>query len=125
MKTVAGLLLCTLAIGSSAVAVAENGKSVMMAGDLQEICTDSSAESKAACRFYIFGVTQGVGMGMSIADGKTKSGRPCIPEDASGSALELAVKMKLGQDLMGYPEDRKLDATGLIGAILVHTFPCR
>lgn len=125
MKTVAGLLLCTLAIGSSDVAVAEDGRSVMTAGDLQEICTGSSAESNAACRFYILGVTQGVGMGMSIADGKTKGGRPCIPEDASGSALDLAVKMKLGQNLMVYPEDKKLDATGLIGAILVHTFPCR
>jgi hypothetical protein len=32
--------------------------------------------------------------------------------------------MKLGQDLMVFPEDKKLDAAGLISAILVHTFPC-
>lgn len=62
---------------------------------------------------------------MMVADGMTKGGRPCIPEDISGSALELAVKMKLGQVLMVYPDDKKLDASGLIGAILVQTFPCR
>jgi hypothetical protein len=38
----------------------------MTGADLQEICTDPSAAGKAACRFYILGVTQGVSMGMSI-----------------------------------------------------------
>lgn len=97
----------------------------MTGGDLQEICTSQSTESKAACHFYILGITQGVSLGMGIADGKTNGGRPCIPDNMSGSALELAVKMKLGQDLMVYPKDKKLDAAGMIGAILVNTFPCR
>ncbi len=123
MKIAIGVLLCALAFVSPAGAVDNGG--AMTGGDLQEICTNSSAESKAACRFYILGITQGVSMGMSIADGKTKGGRPCIPDNTSGSALELAVKMKLGQDLMVYPEDKKLDAAGLIGAILVNTFPCQ
>jgi hypothetical protein len=97
----------------------------MTAGDLQEICIGSSAESKASCRFYLLGITQGISLGMGIADGKTQGGRPCIPENLSASAIELAVKMKMGQDLMVYPDDRKLDASGLVGAILVSTFPCR
>ena len=97
----------------------------MTAGDLQEICIASDAGSKLACRFYILGITQGIDLGMSIADGKTQGGRPCVPENASASALELAVKMKLGQDLMVFPNDRKLDASGLVGAILIRTFPCR
>jgi hypothetical protein len=46
----------------------------MTAGDLQQICIDSSAESKSACRFYLLGITQGISMGMSIADGKTQGG---------------------------------------------------
>ena len=78
----------------------------MTAGDLQQICIDSSAESKAACRFYLLGITQGISMGMTIA-------------------IELAVKLKLGEDLMVFPDDRKLDASGVVGAILVSTFPCR
>ena len=123
MRAVIGALLCTLAFVSPAGA-ADNG-GAMTGGDLQEICTDPSAEGKAACRFYILGITQGVSLGMNIADGKTKNGRPCIADNTSGSALELAVKMKLAQDLMVYPEDKKLEASGLIGAILVNTFPCR
>ena len=56
---------------------------------------------------------------------KDSRGRPCIPENLSASAIELAVKMKMGQDLMVFPDDHKLDASGLVGAILVSTFPCR
>jgi hypothetical protein len=97
----------------------------MTAGDLQEICAGSSPESKAACRFYILGVVQGIASGMSIADGKTGGGRPCVPEQSPASALELAVKLKLGQELMVFPDDRKLDASGVVTAIIVHTFPCK
>jgi hypothetical protein len=63
-------------------------------------------------------------MGMVIADGKTQGGRPCVPDKLSASAIELAVKMKLGEDLMVFPDNRKLDASGFVGAILVSTFPC-
>jgi hypothetical protein len=123
MKFLTGLVFFALALGSSAMAA--DSSSAMTGGDLQQICTGQSAESKAACRFYILGITQGVTMGMSIADGKTNGGRPCIPEDVSGSDLELDVKIKLGQDLMVYPEDKKLDASGIISAILIKTFTCQ
>jgi len=97
----------------------------MTAGDLQQICISSDAQSKSACQFYIFGITQGISLGMSIADGKTSGGRPCVPPGLDSAAIELAVKMKMGQDLMVYPDDRKLEASGLVGAILASTFPCR
>jgi hypothetical protein len=97
----------------------------MTAGDLEQICIGSSAEAKAACRFYLLGVTQGVHLGMSIAEGKTKGGRPCVPDNLSDASIELAVKTKLGSDLMVFPDDRKLEASGIVGAILVSTFPCR
>ena len=113
--------ICMLLISASAFA-ADNA---MTAGDLQQICLGSNAESKATCRFYILGITQGIDLGMNIADGKTQGGRPCVPENISGSALELAVKMKMGQDLMVFPDDRKLDASGFVGAIIINTFPCR
>src|ERR1700686_4546394 len=118
------LALCGLAIvGVTQSKRAPAEETAMTAGDLQQICIGSSAESKAACRFYVLGITQGISMGMSIADGKTQGGRPCVPDDLSASAIELAVKMKLGEDLMVYPDDRKLDASGVVGAILVSTFP--
>lgn len=64
-------------------------------------------------------------MGMSIADGKTQGRRPCIPDNLSSTAIELAVKIKMGQDLMVFPDDYKLDASGFVSAVLVSTFPCR
>lgn len=123
MRVAIGVLLGTLAMMTSACAADTAG--AMTGGDLQEICTNQNAENKMACRFYILGISQGLSVGMGIADGKTKGGRPCIPDEISGSALELAVKMKLGQDLMVYPEDKKLDAAGLISAILVNAYPCK
>ena len=77
------------------------------------------------CQVYILGISQGISLGMSIADGRTQGGRPCVPENMSGSALEFAVKLKMGQDLMIFPDDRKLDAAGFVVAILIATFPCR
>lgn len=97
----------------------------MTAGDLQEICIGSSPEAKASCRFYLLGIRQGLSMGMDIADGKTQGGRPCFPDNLSASAIELVVKMKMGQDLMVFPDDHNLEASGLVGGILVSSFPCR
>ena len=128
MRSTALLLLtlcCSTIVGVNPSKRASADEKAMTAGDLQELCIDSSAESKAACRFYLLGITQGISLGMSIADGKTQGGRPCIPENLSASAIELAVKMKMGADLMVYPDDRKLDASGAVSAILVSTFPCR
>ena len=103
---------------------AEPVSRAMSAGDLHEICVSSDEAGKAACRFYVLGLTQGISVGMSIADGKTSGGRPCVPENVSGDALELVVKMKLGSDLTVFPADRALDAAGLVAAIMISTFPC-
>lgn len=97
----------------------------MTVGDLQEICVAYDAESKATCRFYILGITQGIELGIGIADGKTKGGRPCIPDDVPGSTLEFVVKKFIGEDLMFYPKDREEDAAGFVGGAIVKAFPCR
>ena len=123
MRIVTAALLLAAVLGSPGVR-AENG-GAMTGEDLRQICSDASREAKAACHFYILGITQGVTMGISIADGKTEGGRPCIPDNVPAQALEVAVKGKLGQDLMVFPEDKKLDAAGIIGGILISTFPCR
>ena len=128
MRSTALLLLtlyCLTIVGMTQSKRAAAEDKAMTAGDLQQICIDSSAESKAACQFYLLGIKQGISMGMLIADGKTQGGRPCIPENLSASSIELAVKMKMGQDLMVFPDDRKLDASGLVAGTLVSTFPCR
>jgi hypothetical protein len=94
-------------------------------GDLERLCTAPDNGSKNACRLYILGVSQGMQIGFAIADGLAADGhRACIPENISSATLELTVKTKLGSDLMVYPDDRKLEASGFIGGILVHSFPC-
>ncbi|HEU0277140.1 MAG TPA: Rap1a/Tai family immunity protein [Rhodanobacteraceae bacterium] len=117
------VLACALTVATSATA--QGSQNTMSAGDLAGICSSSRDESKATCHAYILGVTEGIQLGMSIADGKTNGGRPCIPQNLSGSALDIAVKTKLGADLMVYPADKALDASGVIGGILVATFPCQ
>ncbi len=123
MKLFVSLSTCVfLLLWSTRVFAAD---SAMTAGDLQAICISSDGEGKAACRFYILGIVQGTTLGMAIADGKTQGGRPCVPDNISGSSLELAVKMKMGQDLMVFPDDRNLDAAGFVSAIIVNAFPCQ
>ena len=116
------LVILALMFGSATAARADGA---MTAGDLQQICLGADAESKSACRFYILGIVQGMSVGMNIADGKTNGGRPCVPEDMPSSALEIAVKSKMGQLLMVFPDDRKLDASGFVAAAIISTFPCR
>lgn len=119
---VAGLTIFGAAL---AAAAAPEQPRAMTAGDLAQICTAADDASKEGCRLYILGVTQGISLGMDIADGKSLGGRPCVPDNISGQALELAVKMKLGQDLMVFPADRDLEAAGIIGSVIVTTFPCK
>lgn len=123
MKSFVALAACISMLFTSTSALAEDAS--MTVGELQQLCIGSSADSKAACRFYILGISQGITLGMSIADGKTQVGRPCVPENISSAALELVVKMKIGEDLMVFPDDRKLDASGFISAIFFKSFPCR
>ena len=123
MKSI-GVVLTILAGFLSAASSTETDERAMSAGDLQQACVAQDATSKTACRVYILGVTQGITVGMGMADGKVSGGRPCIPDNVSGGALELAVKMKLGADLTVYPADRELDAAGFIGAVMVKTFAC-
>jgi Rap1a immunity proteins len=108
---------------SNTNAVADD--SAATAADLEQLCSATDSGSKNACRFYILGVSQGIQLGLGIADGLVVGGqRPCIPPNISSATLELTVKKMLGADLMVYPDDRKLDASGVIGAILTHSFPC-
>lgn len=121
MRLLAGLVCAACLLGSG-VAHADDA---MTAGDLYDICTSNDSQSKSACRFYLLGIAQGIEVGMDIADGKASAGRMCLPDNTPASAIELAVKMKLGQDLAVFPNDRKMDASGFVGAALVSTFPCK
>jgi hypothetical protein len=93
----------------------------MTVGDLQGFCTASNDGSKAACRFFIFGVAQGVRLAAATSGDKTHY---CIPDDLFVEAMEFAVKLAIIQDLIAFPADRDLEASGFVGAALTKAFPC-
>jgi hypothetical protein len=97
---------------------------VLTASDLMDLCAGTDTTSKNVCRIYILGVTQGIALGLNIADGKTRSGRPCIPDNLSGEALEVRVKEKLREDLKASPADRSLDASSFVGRVIASVFTC-
>jgi hypothetical protein len=93
----------------------------MTVADLQEFCTASDEGSKSACRFYIYGVVQGARLAAGVAGDKTHF---CIPDDLSSPAMEMIVKVAIGQNLMLFPADRDLEASGFVGAAIQKAFPC-
>ena len=110
-------------MGALLTTAASSAEQVMTAGDLQQLCAGTDHVSVNVCRVYILGVTEGITLGMNIAAGKTQGGRPCVPRDISGDALQLAVKKKL--DDLSSPADRDADASRFIGAALAAAFPCQ
>jgi len=109
-------------IGALLAAAASSRQQVMTTGDLQELCAGTDHVSRNVCRTYILGVTQGIEIGMNIADGKTRGGRPCVPEDVSGERLEQTLTARLDEQLS--PANRNRDAADFIGAVLVRAYPC-
>jgi|SRR5579872_6113035 len=103
----------------------------MKLGDLFKLCASSNASDKSACRFYILGVFEGAQMvGGTVQDKsgslqETKDKRFCVPEGLTSAAMELTVKMKMGEDLAVYPEDRDMPAVSFVTAVIFKQFPCQ
>jgi Rap1a immunity proteins len=110
-------------LGVLLTTAASSAEQVMTAGDLQQLCAGTDHVSVNVCRAYILGVTEGITLGMSIAESQTQGARPCVPKDLSGDALELTLKGKL--DALTSPADRDGDASRFIGAALGAAFPCQ
>jgi hypothetical protein len=124
MKSIAAVLMIGAPLLLAGPAAAGPETTVITAGDLQQLCLGTDTTSKNVCRVYILGVTQGIRLGMNIAAGKIKGGRPCIPEALSGDALEFSVKSRLGEHLARVPADRNLDASAFIATLMVAKYPC-
>lgn len=94
----------------------------MKVDDLKTLCTGADEVSKAACKFYILGVADGIG-GANAATSQHKS--LCLSDGISGPAMTFFVKKSIGEDLMMFPDDKDLSAGGFVGAALATQFPCK
>jgi hypothetical protein len=112
-----------LTVAAAALATgASSEPPAMSAADLGQLCTGSDHVSRNTCRVYILGVTQGIAVGIRIADGKTPGGRPCVPPGVSGEELESAVKHRL--ENAGSANGQQ-EAAGFIARALVAAYPCK
>jgi hypothetical protein len=121
LSTSVMLALSMMLAGAPAANAAEE-QPAMTAGDLEQLCSGTDHVSRNACRIYILGVTQGIAIGLRIAEGKNASHRPCVPATISAEALEETVKKNLARLSTGTEHDR--DAAGFIGSVLATAYPC-
>ncbi len=103
----------------------------LSAENLYSFCTGKDQMVSNACRFYVLGVVQGVGIGDGStmdASGKQMVERKktifCIPDNMPQSQMVSLVRDMLGLDFKMYPEDKKLEAAGMITGIMHTKFPC-
>jgi len=122
MKSTALFATLCSALLAGAAASAPQEEPAMTMGDLQQLCLGTDHVSKNACRIYILGVTQGLAVGLAMADGR--SGRPCVTGATSAEALESTLKARLDADLEAAPAHRDRDAARFIGSVLARAFPC-
>ena len=94
----------------------------MTIGDLRTICAGTDEGTQNACRFYILGVTEGLGLGAVMARANSKV--LCVPEGVSGAAMVFLLKVKMGEDLAIFPKDSELDAAGFVAAVMIRQYPC-
>lgn len=120
MRTLVLGMTLALLLGAEAPGAQE----AMTADDLQQLCQGSDHVSRNACRIYILGITQGVQLGIRMAQGQGAGSRPCVPAGISAETLEQTVKRRLQKDLGARPGDGTHDAAGFIGVVLAESWPC-
>jgi len=102
----------------------------MTAGDLYSFCNAADEMTLTACRFYILGAVQGIAFG----DGAVLGGKGrfvprtktlfCIPDDMPQSQMIAVFQRGMQPLVRAYPEDLKLPAISLLGAVMHGAFPC-
>lgn len=93
----------------------------MTASDLAQLCSGTDHVSVNACRIYILGVTQGIAVGLRMAGGAGRAGRPCVPPGIAAEELEATVKKRL--EAPGAATDSR-DASRFIADVLTAAYPC-
>jgi hypothetical protein len=123
-----GLTLAAL-IASIFVVAGLGHADTMKASDIENICRTNND----TCRLFIFGLAQGLSIRETMSDHLTPGGqyaerKPvlfCLPPDVTMTAIVMAFKIKVAEDLAVFPNDRDLEGPGFAAGILLHLFPCK
>lgn len=106
------------------------GAAQMTLSQLHDICAETDQGGKAACSFYIWGVTEGASLVATSerdSSGKfheTKNKQFCEPEGVKMSDMETLVKGMMAQDLVKFPEDMTMPAVSFVTAVVARKYPC-
>jgi hypothetical protein len=122
MRLIATALTVALASTVPIAVRAAAEQPAMTARDLAQLCSGSDHVSRNACRIYILGVTQGIAIGVRMAEGRSAHQRPCVPASISAETLEQTVKKRLAT--LDSSTEREGDAAGFIGAVVTAAYPC-
>ena len=118
------IVLLALLITSPAKAASE-----MTAGDLYSLCTSADESDLMACRFYVFGVVQGVILGSTMTANRKFVEKNntviCLPDAVSQNQMVAIVRDTLKMTFAVYPRDRDLPAAGVVTAVFLQKFPCK
>lgn len=94
----------------------------MTVGDLRDYCAARDGASRNACRFFILGVTQGVGLGAGEARDRAHF---CIPDGLAADDMVMIVRRAMAKDLAAFPRDLNKQAVSLVGAAMMQAYPCK
>jgi len=123
MKTAALALLALLLAGPAKAA------SEMTAGDLYSLCASADENDLTACRFYVFGVVQGVILASTMTANRKFVEKNntviCLPDAVSRNQMVAIVRDTLRMTFAVYPRDRDLPAAGVVTAVFLQKFPCK
>jgi len=123
MKTA---MLALLALSLASPARADNE---MTAGHLYSLCTSADEDDLTSCRFYVFGVVQGVILAFTMTANRKfvekKNTVICLPGTVSRNQMVAIVRDTLRMTFAVYPRDRDLPAAGVVTAVFLQKFPCK
>jgi hypothetical protein len=101
----------------------------MTAGDLYSLCTSTGQNDLTSCRFYVFGVVQGVILASTMTANRKFVEKNntviCLPGAVSQNQMVAIVRDTLKMTFAVYPRDRDLAAAGVVTAVFLQKFPCK
>jgi hypothetical protein len=113
------------------LAAAPSVPPVMTLGDLREMCAAKDAVEQAACRFFILGAFQGLGLAGAATPGagghfnERMEGKTfCIPDDLPQSVMVQKVISFADADVKVFPDDANMPAISFVGTVITKSYPC-